>query len=385
MLCKDGNLKDRFLFYSSMQTTTQQQDIANMIMDLLVVLSEKERTVITKRFALDSPQRQTLERIGQDFSVTRERVRQIEAIALKKLQRNVRNSSLRSVSKVIEKSIAQHGDVCEEKIMITEVLKMLHTKESPVTKHAIQLAIAITGDLDRSDKPKRFHRFWYDSKAVSMKEVEHITKAAHDILKKRGDTMAEMELIQAVVEKIGATTEDYVRIHSSLGVDLRLLALPNREWGLQEWRHINPKSIHDKALIVLRNTGKPMHFIEIANAIREERFDNKNVTVQAVHNDLIRFPEFILVGRGMYALKEWGYEPGTVADVIASILKKEGPLKKQEIIQKVQEQRDVQTGTISLNLQREEAFVRAGRAVYEFDESKWSPNKNGRGRKKVIK
>jgi DNA-directed RNA polymerase delta subunit len=163
---------------------------------------------------------------------------------------------------------------------------------------------------------------------------------------------------------------------------MRFKKLGENEWGLQEWRHINPKSIHDKALIVMRKIRKPMHFIQIANAISAEAFDNRPVTVQAVHNDLIRYTDFVLVGRGMYALREWGYDPGTVADVIASILKEHGPLTKKEIVKRVQDQRDVKVGTISLNLQKEKAFTRVGRAVYNFDESHWNPKKSGRGRKK---
>jgi hypothetical protein len=113
-----------------------------------------------------------------------------------------------------------------------------------------------------------------------------------------------------------------------------------------------------------------LHFMEIANRIRESRFDHKNVTVQAVHNELIRYPQFVLVGRGLYALREWGYEPGTVADVIESILKEKGPLSKKEIIAEVAKQRTVKVGTISLNLQKMPYFVRVGRAVYSFDQDK---------------
>ena len=122
--------------------------------------------------------------------------------------------------------------------------------------------------------------------------------------------------------------------------------------------------------IILRKAGTPLHFMEIANRIREAHFDHKNVTIQAVHNELIRYPQFVLVGRGLYALHEWGYEPGTVADVIEKILKEKGPLSKKEIISEVAKQRTVKVGTISLNLQKMPYFVRVGRAVYAFDQKK---------------
>ena len=113
-----------------------------------------------------------------------------------------------------------------------------------------------------------------------------------------------------------------------------------------------------------------MHFVEIAEAITKNKFDKKKVTVQAVHNELIRYPQFVLVGRGLYALKEWGYEDGTVTDIIESLLAKKSPMSKQDIIKGVLKQRQVKKGTISLNLQKNPQFVRVGRAVYELDKSK---------------
>jgi hypothetical protein len=160
-----------------------------------------------------------------------------------------------------------------------------------------------------------------------------------------------------------------VMIISALEADLRIKRVPEG-FGLMEWRHINPKSIRDKAYIVLKKTNKPLHFVEIANKITEAGFDKKVVTTQAVHNELIRYDQFVLVGRGLYALKEWGYSKGTVADVIETLLRKKSPMSKQEIIEGVLKQRQVKKGTISLNLQKNPQFVRVGRAVYKLDISK---------------
>ena len=158
-------------------------------------------------------------------------------------------------------------------------------------------------------------------------------------------------------------------ILSCLFVDSRLKKIEDG-WGLTEWRFVRPRSIRDKVEIILKKENKPLHFVDIANKIKEAHFDHKNVTIQAVHNELIRYPQFVLVGRGLYALKEWGYEPGTVADVIERILAEKGPLTKKEIIAEVGKQRNVKVGTISLNLQKMPYFVRVGRAVYDFDAKK---------------
>lgn len=375
--------KDLFFpFCQKMVFSEKSGDLLEMVEELLLVLSEKERAVITKRFSLDNKPRQTLENIGRTFSVTRERVRQIEATALKKLQRNASNSRISRVSEVVEKILIQSGGLSLEKEIITRVLALLHTSATPVNGHAIRLALAIMPGVFRSDSPKSFYRFWFHRDTISMTGVKKITKTAYILLKKSGEIMSAPVLVEKTAAELKRGPDSFEQILSVISTDMRFRMVDKDSWGLQEWRHINPKSIHDKALIIMRKRGESMHFIEITNAISEMGFDKKPVTTQAVHNDLIRYPEFVLVGRGMYALREWGYNPGTVADVIAAILKKEGPLSKKEIVKKVQEQRDVKTGTISLNLQKEDAFVRVGRAVYEFSEENWNPAVGGRGRKK---
>jgi hypothetical protein len=158
-------------------------------------------------------------------------------------------------------------------------------------------------------------------------------------------------------------------IVSAMEVDKRVKRVVEG-FGLTSWRHINPRSIRDKAYIVLKKSTEPLHFVEIANRIAAAGFDKKLVTTQAVHNELIRYEQFVLVGRGLYALKEWGYRKGTVADVIENLLRKKSPMTKQEIITGVLKQRRVKKGTISLNLQKSSQFVRVGRAVYALDESR---------------
>ena len=45
-----------------------------------------------------------------------------------------------------------------------------------------------------------------------------------------------------------------------------------------------------------------MHFSDISKAIKDSDFKRKNVTTQAIHNELIKDSRFILIGRGIYAL-----------------------------------------------------------------------------------
>lgn len=83
----------------------------------------------------------------------------------------------------------------------------------------------------------------------------------------------------------------------------------------------------------------------------------KNVLPQTVHNELIKDARFVLVGRGTYALSEWGYKPGTVKDVMVQVLRENGnSMDKEEIIKKTLDQRQVKESTILLNLQDRNHF-----------------------------
>ena len=80
-----------------------------------------------------------------------------------------------------------------------------------------------------------------------------------------------------------------------------------------------------------------------------------------IHGD---YGDFILIGRGIYALKEWGFSSGTVSDIIEAILKGKEQMSEDEIIDAVLEQRQVKPITIILNLKNKPQFVRVGRKRY---------------------
>ncbi len=350
-------------------STQLQLNLQEMISDLFLVLTEKEREVIKRRFALTGQSRQTLEKIGKHFNVTRERIRQIESIALGKLRRTVTTTKLDDVNKMAKGILRAKGGLMLEDALIGSVLKRL---PSPTTIDGavLKLSLTVDGELEHVGRSGTLKPFWRFS-SIHMKDVQAIIDSVTKILKRRGNCMQESEVVSSVqaLHLFGDKQPSNELVLSCLSIDTRLKFI-EEGWGLTEWRFVRPRSIRDKVEIVLRKENKPLHFVDIANRIREAHFDHKNVTVQAVHNELIRYPQFVLVGRGLYALREWGYEPGTVADVIERILKDKGPLSKKEIIVEVGKQRKVKVGTISLNLQKMPYFVRVGRAVYDLDSSK---------------
>jgi DNA-directed RNA polymerase delta subunit len=189
----------------------------------------------------------------------------------------------------------------------------------------------------------------------SLKDsVDKVVKTVKD----HGTTLTVDELH----DKLNYEHPDHVRALASLSKNLASL---RDTWGLTKWPTVNPKNIRDKIYVILQDKHQPMHFSEIANAIKQSDFKRKDVTTQAIHNELIKDKRFVLIGRGIYALNEWGYSKGTVADIIADILKKEdGPLHRDEIVKRVLKHRHVKETTILLNLQSKPQFKRVAKATY---------------------
>ncbi len=370
-----------FFYYIRFMSTVvkhfeaSEEKLQGLIKDFFLILSQTEKQVITKRFSLDDQPKQTLEKIGQHFDVTRERIRQIENNALKKLQRNVMNSHIRNITDVTRSILQEYGGVLDSDTLVSKALIALNS-DSSYTANVIRFVIRLDKEISEVRRDKYFAPIYHFT-AIPFSQITKTYKAVRKRLQENKDVMSFAAIYKDIKDSIevGKLTMESI---AKAAIDI--LVVDEGRIGLSKWRHINPKSIKDKAILIFQKEKKPLHFIELANKISEFGKTQKHVTVQAVHNDLIRYKDFVLVGRGVYALSEWGIPAGTVMDIIAKVLKEKGPLKRREIIEEVEKLRDVKENTISLNLQKSPAFVRVGRAVYDFDESKWEEPEGGRGR-----
>ena len=69
--------------------------LKEQLLEVLGTLTDREQKVLRLRFGLDDGRARTLEEVGKEFNVTRERIRQIEAKALRKLRHPSRSKKLR--------------------------------------------------------------------------------------------------------------------------------------------------------------------------------------------------------------------------------------------------------------------------------------------------
>ncbi|RPI53593.1 MAG: hypothetical protein EHM49_04165, partial [Deltaproteobacteria bacterium] len=129
------------------------------------------------------------------------------------------------------------------------------------------------------------------------------------------------------------------------------------KWGKAHWTEVNPKGTREKIYLVLKEKKKPLHFTEIAALIDKYNLGKKKAHPQTVHNELIKDSRFVLIGRGIYAMREWGYQEGTIKDVLIDILKKKArPMDKEDIIKEVLKARKVKKTTIMINLNNPKFF-----------------------------
>ena len=237
------------------------------------------------------------------------------------------------------KFIMHHGGIVSE-VEMKEFLKLNFVSLSNSIEELL-LAVVLDDRLVQEHNKVDFVPH-FRLASIKMAQVKKTCDLALKVLKKF-NAEVEQELLISEIQK--NTKDSYLHftistVVSSLVLDRRIVS-KNAKYSLDSWRHINPRTLYDKIVYVLNDISEPMHFLDIVNSITSHSFDSKRVSSQAVHNELISNPAFVLIGRGIYALKEWGYKTGTVADVITEVLKEHGALTRNEIVAKVLEKRQV--------------------------------------------
>lgn len=341
-------------------TETQIKDAAKIVLN--AIDRPREREVIERRFGLNGT-KETLESVGETLGITRERVRQIEKATLVRTKIGLddgKNPAFDAAEIELVKALHELGRAAKTDVLAEKLLGKIDAKSRGVVSFLAELSekTVVTTENDRYF-PAIVLSDARDDKAIKQ-AVDKIVAA----MKKHGQPVTKDELFKLVA---GYEHPDEVTAIASIS---KLVATLDGNWGLAKWPLVNPRNIRDKIYLVMKQSGKPIHFADISSAVKSQNFRRNNVTEQAIHNELIKDERFILVGRGIYALSEWGYEKGSISDVITKVLKEESPLHREEIVRRVLKVRHVREATILLNLQNKPEFKRVAKAQYALDETK---------------
>ena len=325
---------------------------------LLSVLPERSREVLVSRYGLSADaEKMTLEAIGKLYKITRERVRQIENYALAAIRKSADYKKERATFEELEKMIEVMGGVVVESDLLGSVAK------DASTQNHLHFLLVVGESFKKMKEDEEFKHRWYVDDVLADKVHGALRKFYKSL--SDNDIIPESEVVSKFfdyVKEMSLDARDEEVTKRWLSVSKQIGKNPLGEWGLTSSPNISIKGMRDCAFLVIRRHGSPIHFREVAKSI--EKMFGKKAHVATTHNELIKDPRFVLVGRGLYALAEWGYLSGVVKDVIRKIIEKNGPLTKEKIIEKVLKERYVKENTIIVNLQNPKYFKKDKEGKY---------------------
>ncbi len=316
---------------------------------LLSGLTDRARDIIKKRYGLEEKDGMTLEAIGGIYGVTRERVRQIEEFALNSIRKSIMYQEAADNFAELEAVMNEYGGVVHE----GEFLR--HIDKNELAQNHIHFLLVLGGVFTKLKEDDSFHHRWTTDRAMADRVQESIRGLCQSL--SENDLLSEKEMVETFLKKIGDELSGHKtpeRARRWLEISKDIGMSPVGEWGLTSSPNVRVRGIRDYAFLILRQHGSPMHFTEVAKAIRDTF--GKKANPATCHNELIKDGRFVLVGRGIYALAEWGYERGVVRDVITSVLKKSGPMTEKEVLEKVLKERHVKHNTVLVNLKNPKYF-----------------------------
>lgn len=312
---------------------------------LLSDLPERSRHILTDRFGLGAKgEERTLDAIGKEYGITRERIRQIEKHGLSSVRESSSYKEHTQSFEDLKRALHALGAVLSNDTILSEIAENAQDR-----KHLVFLLTVGHQFYDRRED-SNYHARWY----VDEQTADHVERALsslHESIDIERLTPEEefLQIFAEALKKEGIKNRPNEVLTRWLNISKRIGRNPLGEWGLTESPHVHIKNTRDFAYLTLKRHGSPMHFTEVARGI--DKLFQRETHPATTHNELIKDNRFVLVGRGLYALKEWGYQPGVVRDVIKRVLEREGPLSREEIMERVKRERYVKDATIVVNLQ----------------------------------
>jgi hypothetical protein len=334
-------------------------EVLDSVLEMFQALTEKEQDIISKRFGFNNTEIVTLAELGDKYSITRERVRQIQVAAFKKLKKRIVNPVLTNFLAKAETFIEDKGGIITE----AEYREYIQVNYHDIADkfNELTFGLELSSKLVHEHNKVDFHPH-FRLNSISFADVKKLNADVTKILQEEKKCISIPDLETRLSIK---GTEVFLRCFVKL--DRRLVVDSLRQVSLLEWRDVNPRTLLDKISFVLNKEMEPLHFRDIAAKIVDQEFDAKKVSVHAVHNELINNPKFVLIGRGIYADKDWGYKEGTVSDVIASILEQKGPMQLYDLTQEVLQRRKVKAVTVQINLNSAKTrFRKTKSGMYEL-------------------
>ena len=322
------------------------------------ISNERTKDIICLRFGINDGQKKTLEWIGQKYGITRERVRQVEEAAFSDLKGKKMVDVFKPAFVSIDNFLTKEGGLTKEE-------RLFHSLTGVDSYNqdwgALYFILTLVDPYQRFVESNNFHNIWTNSSDAVSKADNLVNQLVMKLEEDKEPVILNHILNHS--KKISPDLSNRI-VYSYIDAAKQIGQNNFGYFGLIKWPEINPRGAKDKAYIILKEKKVPMHFREVTELINEANLGSNVAQPQTVHNELIKDERFILVGRGTYALKEWGYQAGTVKDIIIQVLKENNSLSKDEVLEKVLKNRLVKPNTVLINLQNKKYFARDEQGKY---------------------
>lgn len=340
--------------------------VTKIINSALTGLKPRQKEVLTARFGLEKEgEGDTLAAIGDRLKVTRERVRQIEWSGTTLAKANLlKDAETTAFMEKVKKYLVGRGGAAKK----SDVLQYAATLTKGIRENQLDFLSEVSGAFKLYREDENFVPFYYAGDKNLKEAKAFVDNWVGTLKSNKGKVLAGAYQAQLASFVKAKSVSDAVA-ENFLGIAKHIHRNPYGDVGLRDWPEIHPMTVRDKIYLVLKKHAEPLHFEDIARHINKVGFDEQEALAPTVHNELIKDSRFVLVGRGMYGLRELGYEPGTAREVIAKVLANEGPLTPTQVVAKVNKQRFLKANTILINLQNRSYFERMADGRYRVRES----------------
>lgn len=343
-------------------------NVSKLVNTLLSGLELKHREVLENRYGLKDGAVKTLAEIGDKHKVTRERVRQIEAHALQQVWKSFTASGGKDFVDLVKTHLKNVGGLRRENHLFNDLRVMVADPNAPQLANKIRFLLEVAGDPHFASEDREMHSYWYLSEEDRKKVLNFLSKAVKFMKENRSNSLSHEDVDTVFNQAIKPhNLKDLVALNY-ISVSKQFHVNQLGDFGLTEWPEINPRTMREWAYVILKKHRQPVHFEKIAQMINKVRVGAERLAhPQTVHNELIKDERFVLVGRGMYGLKEFGLLPGTAREVVARVLKEHGPLEPSELLRLVLKERLLKKNTILINLRNKKYFTRLEDGKYRVN------------------
>ena len=324
--------------------------IKEQIDKALQALTKQQREIIVLRFGLDGKKKRVLQEIADDHMLTRERIRQIQKKAIEQLRIDPCMKDLAAAITRLDDALRSCGGAANE-----ETVCAVCDAGSRAEQNYIHLLLTVGGNFHLSPETDTIEKYWYVDKK-SKNRVDTVLEGIHRKFEENKDVLVNEKRLNEIYHEVAGEHKDNIPNRATIvKLSRRLGSSSLGEWGIKEHPEIALSSLSGYIRSVLRDAGEPLHFREIAKRVGNLK-NSEYCNVYSCHNELVRQKEFILVGRGLYALDGMGYRSGTIADIICIGIKENGPMTRDEIIDFVNKERYVKRQSIILTLGKKDLF-----------------------------